>query len=69
MHPREFKHDVNLVWTNCMTYNADGSEYFNVALTFKKIFDERYSKTVKDDGKYRNHNSLRSIYVLRTQDR
>lgn len=21
-HPKEFKHDVNLVWNNCMTYNA-----------------------------------------------
>ena len=20
--PKEFKHDVNLVWNNCMTYNA-----------------------------------------------
>ena len=22
VHPKEFKHDVNLVWNNCMTYNA-----------------------------------------------
>jgi len=21
-HPKEFKHDVNLVWHNCMTYNV-----------------------------------------------
>jgi hypothetical protein len=48
-HPREFKHDVCLVFTNCMTYNADGSEYFNMASSLKKIFEERYAKTVKDE--------------------
>ena len=49
--PKEFKHDVNLIFTNCMTYNADGSEYYNIAATLKKIFEERYAKMVREsDG-------------------
>ena len=51
-HPKEFKHDVNLVWNNCMTYNADGSEYYNLAANLKKIFEERYAKVIKEDGMY-----------------
>ncbi len=52
-HPREFKHDVNLVWTNCMTYNADGSDYYVLASNLKKVFEEKYSKAIKEDGKYK----------------
>jgi hypothetical protein len=48
--PKEFKHDVNLVWGNCMTYNADGSEYYNVAQNLKKIFEEKYSKQIRDES-------------------
>jgi hypothetical protein len=49
-HPREFKHDLNLVWANCMTYNADGSEYYALAANLKKITEERYAKAIKEDG-------------------
>lgn len=49
-HPKEFRHDVNLVWNNCMTYNADGSEYYTIASNLKKVFEEKYAKAVKDDG-------------------
>ncbi len=31
------------------TPQADGSEYFNMASSLKKIFEERYAKTVKED--------------------
>ena len=50
--PKEFKHDVNLVWGNCMTYNADGSEYYNVAQNLKKIFEEKYSKQIRDESEF-----------------
>jgi hypothetical protein len=33
-----------------MTYNADGSEYYNLAASLKKAFDDKYSKAVKEDG-------------------
>jgi hypothetical protein len=36
-----------------MTYNADGSEYYNIASTLKKIFEEKYAKTVREpDGEF-----------------
>ena len=36
-----------------MTYNADGSEYYNIAANLKKIFEERYAKMVREaDGEY-----------------
>jgi hypothetical protein len=47
--PKEFRHDVSLVWSNCMTYNADGSEFFILAANLKKVFDEKYSKIVRED--------------------
>jgi hypothetical protein len=47
---QEFKHDVNLVWNNCMTYNVEGSPYYLVAQKLKQIFEERYAKTVRDEG-------------------
>ena len=34
--------DVRLVWTNCMTYNQDGSEFYQLAETFAKKFEEKY---------------------------
>ena len=46
---KEFRHDTNLVWTNCMTYNADGSEYYMIASTLKKVFEEKYAKAIHDD--------------------
>ena len=46
---KEFRHDVNLVWTNCMTYNADGSDYYLIASNLKKVFEEKYSKMIKED--------------------
>ena len=46
---KEFRHDANLVWTNCMTYNADGSDYYLIASNLKKVFEEKYSKMIKED--------------------
>ena len=40
--------DVRLVWTNCMTYNADGSDFFKLAKTMSKRWEEKYSKLVAD---------------------
>ena len=41
-----------LIFNNCMTYNADGSEYYNTAADLRKIFDERYSKVFRDEGTF-----------------
>ena len=42
--------DVRLVWKNCMTYNADGSDFFLLAKALSKRFEEKYSKFVKEQG-------------------
>ena len=36
--------DVRLVWTNCMTYNADGSDFYNLAKNLNKKWEEKYAK-------------------------
>mmetsp|Transcript_12674 Transcript_12674/g.20416 ORF Transcript_12674/g.20416 Transcript_12674/m.20416 type:complete len:219 (+) Transcript_12674:46-702(+) len=40
--------DVRLVWTNCMTYNADGSDFFLLAKSLSKRFEEKYNKLAAD---------------------
>ena len=46
---KEFRHDTTLVWTNCMTYNADGSDYYLIAANLKKVFEEKYAKMIRED--------------------
>lgn len=36
--------DIRLIWTNCKTYNADGSDFYLLAESFSKRFEERYKK-------------------------
>mmetsp|Transcript_27725 Transcript_27725/g.58104 ORF Transcript_27725/g.58104 Transcript_27725/m.58104 type:complete len:217 (+) Transcript_27725:289-939(+) len=40
--------DIRLVWTNCMTYNQDGSDFFLLAKNLSKKFEEKYSKLTND---------------------
>ncbi|KAA0171870.1 hypothetical protein FNF28_00505 [Cafeteria roenbergensis] len=48
--PLEFEKDVALIWDNCMTYNADGSEYFEIAKRLKKLFQQKFSKIAASAG-------------------
>ena len=36
--------DIRLVWTNCMTYNQDGSDFFLLAKNLSKKFEEKYGE-------------------------
>lgn len=36
--------DIRLIWKNCMTYNADGSEFYLLAEGFAKRFEEKFTK-------------------------
>jgi hypothetical protein len=45
---QEAAEDVRLVWTNCMTYNADGSDFFMLAKSLNKKWDEKYMKYLSD---------------------
>jgi hypothetical protein len=39
-NPDQFWNDVDLIWKNCMTYNADGSEVYLVAAALKEESDK-----------------------------
>jgi Bromodomain len=43
--------DIRLVWKNCMTYNAEGSDFWLLAKAFSKRFEDRYRK-VKAECKF-----------------
>ena len=40
--------DVTQVWKNCMTYNADGSDFFILAQTLNKKWQEKFHKLLDD---------------------
>jgi len=42
--------DVRLVWTNCMLYNQDGSDFYKLAENLKRHFDQKYNKLLQDIG-------------------
>lgn len=39
--------DIRLVWSNCMLYNRDGSEYYHLADKFARAFEESYHAFVR----------------------
>jgi hypothetical protein len=43
--------DVRLVWTNCMSYNSDGSDFWLLAKSYMRRFEDRYRK-IKSECKY-----------------
>ena len=43
-----FSEDVRLVFNNCRTYNAPGTDVYNAANAIEKIFDQKFPKIIKD---------------------
>lgn len=43
----DIANDIRLVWSNCMLYNRDGSEYYHLANKFSKSFEETYQTFVR----------------------
>jgi hypothetical protein len=43
----ECAQDIRLVWSNCMLYNRDGSEYYHLADKFAKAFEDAYSAVIR----------------------
>jgi Bromodomain/Bromodomain extra-terminal - transcription regulation len=41
---QECAEDIRLIWKNCCTYNADGSDFWLLAKNFSRRFEERYKK-------------------------
>lgn len=46
----EVASDIRLVWKNCMTYNADGSDFYKLAKKLSNSFESKFSKIVKEGG-------------------
>ncbi|KAL7488646.1 hypothetical protein ACHAW6_014243 [Cyclotella cf. meneghiniana] len=42
--------DVRLIWKNCMTYNADGSDFYLLAENMSKKFEEKFAKLLAEHG-------------------
>ncbi len=49
---KQFRKDVNLVWTNCMTYNADGSDAHLIASNLMKVFEEKYLEMIEEEEEF-----------------
>ena len=59
----EVAKDVRLVWSNCMLYNRDGSEYYHLADAFAKAFEEAYAALRKlvGAGDFKDDNRVPSV--------
>lgn len=42
--PAECAEDIRLIWTNCMEYNRDGSDFYKLAKKFANRFEEKFVK-------------------------
>jgi hypothetical protein len=42
--------DIKLIWNNCMTYNADGSDFYKLAQSLYKRWDTIFNKFLNDVG-------------------
>jgi hypothetical protein len=42
--------DIRQVWANCMTYNDDGSDFYRLAHSYSRRFEERYQKLIDEYG-------------------
>lgn len=40
--------DIRLVWENCMAYNADGSDFWLLAKSYSRRFEDRYRKVKQE---------------------
>ena len=45
----EVAQDIRLVWSNCMIYNQDGSDFYHLADKFSRKFEEAYALLRKSD--------------------
>jgi hypothetical protein len=44
-------YDIRLVWKNCMTYNAEGSDFWHLAKSYSKRFEDQYRR-IRNKCKY-----------------
>jgi len=46
--PAQCAEDIRLVWRNCMRYNAQGSDFWLIAKSLSKKFEDRYRRIRKN---------------------
>jgi hypothetical protein len=44
----ECAQDIRLIWNNCKMYNADGSDFYLLASSLSKRFEDRYQKILAE---------------------
>mmetsp|Transcript_35651 Transcript_35651/g.113988 ORF Transcript_35651/g.113988 Transcript_35651/m.113988 type:complete len:210 (+) Transcript_35651:171-800(+) len=42
--------DIRLIWTNCKKYNQDGSDFYNLAESFSKRFEDKFAKVKTEEA-------------------
>mmetsp|Transcript_36815 Transcript_36815/g.41975 ORF Transcript_36815/g.41975 Transcript_36815/m.41975 type:complete len:242 (-) Transcript_36815:331-1056(-) len=50
--------DVRLVWTNCMMYNADGSDFYILAQNLAKKFEDKLKKLIEEHSLVEGGNNI-----------
>eukprot|EP01035_Chromulina_nebulosa_P018892 gene18892-24688_t len=53
--------DIRLIWTNCMLYNRDGSEYYHLADSFSRAFEDAYAALRKLEDSKSDSNRVPSV--------
>jgi len=53
--------DIRLVWRNCMVYNREGSEFYHLADTFAKAFEDAYAAIRKHSNSSQDMERLPSV--------
>ena len=61
---QEAHEDVKLVWSNCMTYNADGSDFWLLAKSYSRRFEDRYRKVRQECKKVDDVSFLSPRHIL-----
>uniref|UniRef100_A0A914X3I8 Bromo domain-containing protein n=1 Tax=Plectus sambesii TaxID=2011161 RepID=A0A914X3I8_9BILA len=51
--PTEIRDDARLMFTNCRTYNEDGSDIFECATRLEAFMEERFAHAFGENGRKR----------------
>ena len=57
--------DIRLIWSNCMTYNADGSDFWLLAKSYSRRFEDRYRKVRQECKKVDDVSFCRHGIILK----
>jgi Bromodomain/Bromodomain extra-terminal - transcription regulation len=53
--------DVRKVWSNCLMYNADGSDFYKLAESLQKKWDDKYTKLLQECSAADPHNNSNTL--------